>query len=354
MYQQTTSRVNKTTSNGVNKKIISIIILVGVLICGVLIGLVISQQSFLENKLYFLNKNILNPKEAEEKVLNYIDENILKDSGLKSSLVEGSAVEEKNGVYEMKLKISDSELTAYLTKDGGLLFPEAISLEVTTTTQQAQEGENASAEVPKSDNPDVKLFVMSYCPYGLQAQKMYLPVYDLLKDKASMGVYFVDYAMHEKKEIDENLTQYCIQKEEKEKYADYLNCFVVNGDSGKCLSQVGIDQGKIASCISATDKEFSVTVLYNDKSTWLSGQYPKFNVNADLNQQYGVQGSPTIVINGQIVDVSPRSPEKFKEIVCQAFNSPPGECSQVLSGDSPSTGIGAGTDNSTSSSGCGQ
>jgi len=201
---------------------------------------------------------------------------------------------------------------------------------------------------------------MSYCPYGLQAQKMYLPVYDLLKEKAEMGVYFVNYIMHEKQEIDENLRQYCIQKEEKEKYADYLNCFVASGDSGKCLSQAGVDQGKTASCISATDKEFSVTTLYNDKSTWLSGQYPKFNVNADLNQQYGVQGSPTIVINETVIvtDASQcpggeikcvvisnfvRSPESFKNIVCQAFNLVPEECSQTLSNDAASTGIGGGT-----------
>jgi hypothetical protein len=289
-------------------------------------------------------------QQIAEKAIKYINENFPSVGGV-ASLIN---VSEEGDVYKIHLKVGNGEYDSYVTRDGKFLFPEGYNLEATTATQQAQKGDNASTEVPKSDNPDVKLFIMSYCPYGLQAQKMYLPVYYLLKNKATMGVYFVNYIMHEKKEIDENLTQYCIQKEEKEKYADYLNCFVASGDSGKCLSQVGIDQGKTANCISATDKEFSVTSLYNDKSTWLSGQYPKFNVNADLNQQYGVQGSPTIVINGQEVDVSPRTPEKFKEIICQAFNSPPGECSQVLSGDSPSTGIGGGTTDSASSGGCGQ
>ncbi|PJB09387.1 hypothetical protein CO121_00190, partial [bacterium (Candidatus Gribaldobacteria) CG_4_9_14_3_um_filter_36_15] len=103
-----------------NKNLVKIISFAVVLICGVLLGLIISQQSLLENKLYFLNKNILSPKEAGEKVLNYIDENVLKGSDLKASLVEGYVVEEKNGVYEMKLKIEDSEFTSYLTKDGKL------------------------------------------------------------------------------------------------------------------------------------------------------------------------------------------------------------------------------------------
>jgi hypothetical protein len=183
---------------------------------------------------------------------------------------------------------------------------------------------------------------------------MFLPVYELLKNKAEMGVYFVDYIMHEKQEIDENLRQYCIQKEEKEKYGDYLSCFVKDGDFEKCLSETNIDREKMGNCISETDKEFNVIALYNDKNAWLNGQFPKFNVHNDLNEQYGVGGSPTIVINDTVVDVSPRSPEKFKEIICQAFNSPPEECSQTLSSDSPTSGFGIGTESSGSSGGCGQ
>ena len=187
---------------------------------------------------------------------------------------------------------------------------------------------------------------MSYCPYGLQMEKAYLPVYNLLKDKAEMGVYFVNYIMHEKKEIDENLRQYCIQKEEKEKYYDYLSCFVKDGNFEKCLSETSINRDKMNSCISQTDQTYKITQLYNDKSTWLNGQFPKFDVHTDLNEKYGVRGSPTVVINDKVVDVNPRSPEKFKEILCQAFNSPPEECSQSLSNDVPSSGLGVGTGSS--------
>jgi len=149
--------------------------------------------------------------------------------------------------------------------------------------------------------------------------------------------------MHEKQEIDENLRQYCIQKEEKEKYANYLSCFVISGDSEKCFSQAGIDKTKLENCISVTDKEYNIYALYNDKSTWLNGNFPKFDVHTDLNEKYGVRGSPTTVINDKVVEVSPRSPEKFKETICQAFTSQPEECSQVLSGEVPSPGIGGGT-----------
>lgn len=296
-------------------------------------------------------KGQLSAQAAADKAIQYINDN--KDAianGLTATLV---SVSDEGTVYKIRLKIGEQEYDSYVTKDGGYLFPSAYNLK-TQTGKSTNGGDNtgASVEVPKADNPDVKLFVMSYCPYGLQAQKMFLPVYDLLKDKATMGVYFVDYIMHEKKEIDENLTQYCIQKVEKDKYPSYLSCFVQSGDSSSCLSQAGVNQDKIKNCVSQTDQQYNIYSQYNDKSTWLNGNFPKFDVNADLNTQYGVQGSPTIVINGQIVNVSPRSPERFKEIICSAFNSAPEECSQTLSNDAASTGIGGGTASNSSGGGC--
>ena len=291
------------------------------------------------------------PQQVAEKAINYINQNMKTQlQGQTASLVN---VTEEDGVYKFRLKIGEKEYDSYVTKDGKLLFTEGVNMEQNPASVQGA-ANGTPQEISKRDTPDVKLFVMSYCPYGLQAQKMFLPVYDLLKNKAEMEVYFVNYIMHEKQEIDENLRQYCIQKEQKEKYYNYLSCFVKEGKFTDCLSQAQIDTTKMGNCISETDKEFNVTALYNDKSTWLNGNFPKFNVHNDLNEQYGVQGSPTIVINDKVVDVSPRSPEKFKEVICQAFNSPPEECSQTLSSDSPTSGFGTGTADSGSGGGCGQ
>ena len=149
----------------------------------------------------------LSPQQAAEKAINYINQNVLQQ-GTTASLVN---VTEENGVYKFRLKIGEQEYDSYVTKDGNLLFTEGVNIEQNPAS--AQEGAETTGEVQKRDTPDVKLFVMSYCPYGLQAQKMFLPVYDLLKNKAEMGVYFVNYIMHGKQEIDENLRQYCIQKE---------------------------------------------------------------------------------------------------------------------------------------------
>jgi hypothetical protein len=262
-----------------------------------------------------------------ENTVKYINENFLTQSNT-ASLV---SILDEGEIYKIVLDISGQEYESYVTKDGVFLFPDGYKMK--------KEVEVSA----KSDRPDVKLFVMSYCPYGLQAEKMFLPVYDLLKNKADMGIYFVDYIMHEKQEIDENLNQYCIQKEQNDKFSAYLGCFVLSGDSSSCLSEAGIDTEKVNACVSATDEEFQITSLYNDKDTWLSGVYPVFNVHADLNEQYEVSGSPTVVINGKVIDIGSRTPENFKDIICQSFNSEPEECSQILSEESPSPGFGGGT-----------
>jgi len=245
------------------------------------------------------------------------------------------------------LKVGEEEFDSYISKNGKLFFPQFIDINEIENLSQNK----SLQEVPKADIPDVKIFVMSYCPFGIQAQKMFLPVYDLLKNKAKIGIYFVDYIMHDKIEIDENLTQYCIQANQTEKYSDYLNCFLKDGDSEKCILDSKIDKEKLISCVSEIDAQYKITEQYNNKDTWLNKQFPKFDVHADINKEYGIQGSPTIVINNQIIEVNPRSPEHFKNIICSAFNSKPEECSQTLSENAFAPGFGIG-ESSTSEGQC--
>lgn len=204
-------------------------------------------------------------------------------------------------------------------------------------------GADTLATVPpsitKSDKPEVELFVMSYCPYGLQMEKAYLPAWELLKDEANISLKFVSYIMHGKKEIDENTRQYCIGQESEDKLIDYLKCFVAEDNYTKCLKEVNLTDSKLASCVNSTDGKYKITAQYNDNSTWLSGRYPIYGVHGDLNERYGVQGSPTVVINGNQVNVN-RTPEAVKQAICAAFNNPPEECKKVLSNSSYSAGFG--------------
>lgn len=194
--------------------------------------------------------------------------------------------------------------------------------------------------VPKSDKPKVELFVMSYCPFGLQMQKAYLPAWDLLKNKADIDVKFVSYAMHGLKEIEENTRQYCIQKNQPAKYQAYLKCFTGKDDFKGCLAATGLSEGSLTSCVNDTNKKFGLLDKFNDESTWLSGRYPIYSVHGDLNEKYGVQGSPTLVINGVQADGVSRTPEAIKQAICAAFNKAPAECEKTLESTSYGPGFG--------------
>lgn len=292
---------------------------------------------FNKNRNGATDEHFLSSSEAAEKTLQYINENIVQNQAT-ASLID---VIDGGQVYKVRIKIGENEYESYISKDGKYLFPDGydLSLDLSNSNDEGQDS-SGNQEISTSEKPDVKLFIMSYCPYGLQAQKMFLPVYNLLKEKAQMGVYFVNYIMHEKQEIDENLRQYCIQEEEKEKYDDYLLCFVKDGSFEQCLSDAKIDKEKLENCIATTDKEYSIYSQYGDRNTWLNGRFPKFDVHTTLNQEYGIGGSPTMVINDKVVEVNPRSPENFKKLICQAFDSPPQECSQALSDAAFSPGFG--------------
>lgn len=277
--------------------------------------------------------------EAKAKSEDFIN-NFLMPSGSKASITETS---EEYDLYKMKIDIgTESPVESYVSKDGKLFFPQAINMEQTAQEQASANGGQANApvvpaDIPKNDKPVVELFVMSYCPYGTQMEKGLLPVLETLGNKVDFSLKFNDYAMHEKQELDENLVQYCIQKEQPEKLTAYLQCFLAEGKGAECLSQVA-DKGKINSCVSKTDKEFKVSENYASKTDW-RGSFPGFNVNKADNTKYGVGGSPTLIINGKEVS-SGRDSASILATICAAFNEAPEACSQQLNNQSPTPGFG--------------
>ncbi len=293
----------------------------------------------------------LTAQEASEIAVDYINDNLLQ-AGVMAELINYT---ESNGVYAFEMEFTSGEdsmvYTSYVTKDGELLFTNTVDM---TESIDAAGGasETPDTGTPKSEKPEVDIFIMSYCPYGLQMQKAALPAMELLKDKADINIRFVYYIMHDKVEVDENTVQYCIQKDQEDRLVDYLECFTLTGDSETCRATAGVDEDTLASCIAAADSEFSITANYEDTESWLSGMFPLYDVDKELNEMYGVGGSPTVVINGQQATVD-RSPEGFKQAVCAAFSTPPEECSTALSTEAASPGIGGGTASASSDAGCG-
>ena len=248
------------------------------------------------------------------------------------------SVETESGLYKINFLFQGQVVPIYMTRDGklaGSLSPLMLSTQTNTQTNTNDNTnvQQTSQAMPKSDKPKVELFVMSYCPYGTQAEKGLLPAVALLGDKIDFKLRFVHYTLHGEKEDIENNRQLCIREEQgQDKLNKYLVCILDSDnpnapkDVSVCEKEAGIDNAKLQTCLkNKADSYFASDSL--------------------LSKNYGVQGSPTLIING-VQSSAGRNPASYLNGICGAFNNAPSECSEQLSITSPSTGFGykTGTD----------
>jgi len=272
-------------------------------------------------------KNIT-PQAAAEKAINYINTNLLPQ-GTVASLVN---VVEQNGVYKIHIKVGDSEFDSFVSRDGQYLFPDGIELATTTASQNNQNqtgGNNTQAQ--KNDKPDVKLFVMSFCPYGNQAEDIMKPVVDLLGSKINLSVHYIVskgsdgkyLSLHGDQELNQDVREICVSKYQQNKYWAFIeainkSCTSQNADScwENVAKSIGIDTAKIKDCAksevsSLLDKEI------------------------ELTNSLSISGSPQLFVNGTEYQGN-RTSEAYKTAICSAFNSAPAECQTTLSDASTS------------------
>ena len=283
--------------------------------------------------------DVISLEQAGQDAVDYINTNLVQGE---AEVTVASTEEFNENMYKITTDFQGNNIDVYITKDGKWLFVSA-PFDITATvptTQTTPTTQPPAPEVVKTDRPEVRAFVMSHCPYGLQFIKAYVPVIELLGDKADFYLNFVNYAMHGETEVYEQLRMYCIKTEQNDKFTNYLRCFVEAGESEACLDEVGVDKDALQTCMDATDDEYGIAdTLAAGEEAWGS-RFPPFPIDDALNSQYGVRGSPTFVLNGQVVSVN-RSPEAIKDAVCNAFNTPPEECETELSTTAESPGFGA-------------
>lgn len=284
---------------------------------------------------FYGQKPALTLEQAKIKAGEFINKNLLQGETTASI----SQVAEENGLYKISLKLEDQEFTSFMTRDGKKFFFSGIDMDAAEA--EATAGEQTEKDIPKTEKPTVELFVMSYCPFGLQAEKGILPVVNLLRDKIDFQLKFVDYLMHGEQEMAENLRQYCVSRSESRKLTDYLACFSRTGKAAECLISEKIDAIKLAACENETDAAYNIKKSFADKALWRKDDYPPFDVFAVDNEKYDVSGSPAFVVNGTMVSPK-RDAESLKKMICGAFIDEPAECATGLSPDLPSAGFGEG------------
>lgn len=268
--------------------------------------------------------NVIREGEAGEKIVSYLNSRV-------GGGVEFVSSNDLGNLYEVIVSYQGDEIPVYISKDGDYFISGIQPLVV------AEEEIELEQELVKSEIPMVELFVMTHCPYGTQAEKGMIPVFELLGDKIDSSVKFVHYFMHAPEE-EETARQVCIREEQGDKYLDYLKCFLEgdgnadasgyianNKDSGTCMKEAGIDETEVQKCVDDNAEDY-----YADDS--------------ELSQMYGVGGSPALVINGVQVS-SARSPAAYLDTICSAFIDAPEECNEILSSETSSPGFGWGSGN---------
>jgi hypothetical protein len=325
--------------------------LVPFLFIAVLLSLALNLYNYYQTDS--LNKQIASLSLEREILRTQVTDLSVRDKEYKSSL-DNMAYENKlladqfNGAVQEKKQLLDRIDRLNIEAVG-------YKKEINDLTAQLKiiEGTNIGDNSFAENLPRVELFVMSHCPYGTQVEKGILPVVRLLGDRIKFSVRFCNYAMHGKTEVDEELTQYCIQKEENGKYLDYLTCFLSEGNTGFCLKNESIDLALLKSCVSETDNAYQVSENYNDTSKWFLQRYPKVNMDKELNDRYGVKSSPTLVVNGKIVEDYDRNPAGLLSAVCAGFKDRPTDCGKSLPPWTPSQGFGLTYQDGSSMGSCG-
>jgi hypothetical protein len=308
-----------------------------------------SSNTGAKNGIFNRAKN-LNIEEAKTAAETFIN-GFLMSGANKATIKE---ITESYGLYKLKVDIVSDVVDSYMTKDGKFFFPQAFDVEQMSGQAAPAAGANATptqpVDLPKNDKPVVELFVMSECPYGTQIEKGIVPVVEALGKKIDFQLKFVDYAMHGEVELKEQMVQYCINTEQKDKFLPYLKCYLTAGKSADCLNSTGVNQSKVDSCVAATDAKYKITDNFKNK-VGFQGSFPGFDIHKADNTKYGVGGSPTLVINGKTAE-SGRDSATLLSTICAAFNNQPKECQTTLSSATPAAGFGTGTTDAAAAASC--
>ena len=285
----------------------------------------VSQQLFLGAKPRNVDTNSAEGKQLIEKygievVPAYLFDTTLEETKSWKERPDLRTAFEKIG-DKYKLRDEATGATYFVSEDARKAFYDAIGVTL---------GDN---------KPQIDFFVMSYCPYGNQAEEGIEPVYQLLKGKAEFNPRYVIYSnyggggpnycidedklcsMHGIQELNQDVRELCVAKylgmDEWFEFALAMNTECSSGNADTCWEPVaqrlGLDVEKIKKC----QEEEAVELLSADKA---------------IGDKLKVSGSPTVFIDGESYSGG-RTPEAYKQALCAAFDTPPAECNTQLEGE---------------------
>ena len=152
-----------------------------------------------------------------------------------------------------------------------------------------------TARVARMGKPTLELFVMSYCPYGVQAEEKIIPIVKKFGDKIDFKLQFIAKekeapsaqditpftSLHGYPEVAENIRQLLIGREYPDRYLDYILCRGKKLDKSweACAEKLGIDVARIQALFDAPEAE------------------QLFRENIRRAAELGIKASPTILVD---------------------------------------------------------
>lgn len=243
------------------------------------------------------------------------------------------------GMYEMEFTFADDPeypYTSYITKDGKMIYTgDGYLIEDLRSEMSLEEGGSATGsatsteDISKSSNPMLSAFIVSQCPYGIQAQQVMLDAIKAAPEIANNleARYFFSsinaetgevMSMHGQEEADENVRQICLREEQPQTYWSYVGCMANGGETTNCVTASGANANELSAC--TTDLKRGVTYAQEDQN---------------LADTLGVTGSPTLFINSEQEvtenNFGGRTAEGYKTIVCASADNALSFCGQTLS-----------------------
>ena len=150
--------------------------------------------------------------------------------------------------------------------------------------------------------PEIELFVMSYCPYGVDAERELLPFFETYGDTIDFKLRFIVgkeeaseektsgqvafTSLHGEPELIENKRQMVIAELYPDKLFDYLLCRADHLQKAwvHCAKDVGLDVERIARAVES--EKVALALVKEIQRT----------------EELNIKGSPTLVIDGRIID----------------------------------------------------
>ncbi|NMB79637.1 MAG: thioredoxin domain-containing protein [Methanomicrobiales archaeon] len=239
------------------------------------------------------------------------------------------SVTEEHELYRISVNYQSQSFSLFTSKDCTLLFT------TTPVNMAAPRPTPAPTKAPvKTVRPTVDLYSMAFCPFGTQAETAIRPVYDLLGSKADFRIRFITTptgttidtvsSLHGPAEVKEDAFQVCVAKTQPTLYWEYVRLF-----NEQCYPQ-WTNTASLDTCRKNVTSLLKINHATIETCSQGADGFSLLQSDSEAADRDGAFSSPTLIING-VEYRGARTPEAYKQAICNSFETAPEECKTTLS-----------------------